>query len=93
MGGSKGRSLLRRSSPHIALDLPGPANPLADYYESLDLIGFEDEMEVCPAHEYRFSGMQRPVAQLVEHNRERSAEILRVLAAHRPDTVWTLPGT
>ena len=85
-----GDHVLPRISPHIALELPGPANPLADYYDSLDLIGFEDEMEVCPAHEYRFTGMQRRVAQLVEHNRERSAEVLRVVEAHRPDTVWDI---
>jgi glyoxylase-like metal-dependent hydrolase (beta-lactamase superfamily II) len=85
-----GDHVLPRISPHIALDLPWLANPLADYYESLELIGFEDEMEVCPAHEYRFSGMQRRVAQLVHHNRERSAEVLRVLEAHRPATVWDI---
>lgn len=85
-----GDHVLPRISPHIALELPGPANPLADYYESLDLIAFEDEMEVCPAHEYRFIGMQRRVAQLIDHNRERSAELLRVLEAHRPETVWDI---
>lgn len=85
-----GDHVLPRISPHIALELPGPANPLADYYESLDLIGFENEMEVCPAHEYRFRGMQRRVAQLVDHNRERSAEVLRVLEAHRPETIWDI---
>ena len=79
--------------PHIALELPGPANPLADYYDSLDLIGFEDAMEVCPAHEYRFRGMQRPVAQLIEHNRERSAEVLRVWEATGPRPSGTSPGT
>ena len=47
-------------------------------------------MEVCPAHEYRFAGMQRRVAQLIEHNRERSAEVLRVLEEHRPETVWDI---
>jgi glyoxylase-like metal-dependent hydrolase (beta-lactamase superfamily II) len=85
-----GDHVLPRISPHIALELPGPANPLADYYESLHLIGFEDQMEVCPAHEYRFSGMQRRVAQLIYHNRERSAEVLRVLEAYRPRTVFDI---
>ncbi len=45
-------------------------------------------MEVCPAHEYRFRGMQRRVAQLVEHNCEGSAEVLRALDGHRPETVY-----
>jgi len=85
-----GDHVLPRISPHIALELPGPANPLADYYKSLDLIAFEDAMEICPAHEYRFSGMQRRVAQLIEHNRERSAEVLRVMEVHRPQTVWDI---
>ncbi|WAH97578.1 MBL fold metallo-hydrolase [Arthrobacter sp. MMS18-M83] len=85
-----GDHVLPRISPQIALELPGPPNPLADYYDSLDLIAFEDEMEVCPAHEYRFSGMQRRVAELVKHNRERSAEVLRVLDRHRAETVWDI---
>jgi hypothetical protein len=83
-----GDHVLARISPHIALELPGPTNPFADYYHSLDRIEFEDDMEVCPAHEYRFIGMQRRVAQLVEHNRPRSAEVLKVIAEHRPETVW-----
>jgi glyoxylase-like metal-dependent hydrolase (beta-lactamase superfamily II) len=77
-------------SPHIALELPGPSNPLANYYEALDLIAFEDAMEVCPAHEYRFIGMQQRVAQLVNHNRERSLEVLRVVDKHRPAIVWDI---
>lgn len=85
-----GDHVLPRISPHIALELPGPSNPLADYYESRDLIAFEDAMEVCPAHEYRFRGMQRRVAQLIEHNRERSAELLRVLDRHRPESIWDI---
>ncbi|MBT2523350.1 MBL fold metallo-hydrolase [Arthrobacter sp. ISL-28] len=85
-----GDHVLPRISPHIALELPGLANPLADYYQSLDLIAFEDQMEVCPAHEYRFRGMQRRAAQLTVHNRDRSAEVLRVLDSHRPGTVWDI---
>ncbi|WP_235036201.1 MBL fold metallo-hydrolase [Arthrobacter sp. 18067] len=83
-----GDHVLPRISPHISLELPGPPNPLADYYKSLDLIAFEDEMEVCPAHEYRFIGMQRRAAQLIQHHRERSAEVLGVLNRNHPDTVW-----
>jgi hypothetical protein len=47
-------------------------------------------MEVCPAHEYHFIGLERRVAQLVDHNRQRSAEVLRVLDEHRPETVWDI---
>lgn len=83
-----GDHVLPRISPHIPFEVPGPNNPLADYYESLNLIGFEDEMEVCPAHEYRFIGMRRRVKQLQQHNRDRSEEVLQVLAAHNPSTIW-----
>jgi glyoxylase-like metal-dependent hydrolase (beta-lactamase superfamily II) len=85
-----GDHVLPRISPHIALEIPGPADPLQDYYNSLQRIAFEDVMEVCPAHEYRFIGMQRRVAQLLTHNRDRSAEVLRVLEAHSPETVWDI---
>lgn len=85
-----GDHVLPRISPHVALELSGPVNPLADYYASLELIAFEDEMEVCPAHEYRFKGMRRRVAQLVDHNRARSAEVLRVMEEYRPETVWDI---
>jgi glyoxylase-like metal-dependent hydrolase (beta-lactamase superfamily II) len=85
-----GDHVLPRISPHIAFEVPGPADPLQDYYQSLERIAFEDAMEVCPAHEYRFIGMQRRVAQLLAHNRDRSAEVLRVLEAHSPETVWDI---
>ena len=83
-----GDHVLPRISPHISLEMSGLDDPLQAYYDSLERIGFEDDMEVCPAHEYRFIGMRRRVAQLVEHNRARSAEVLRVIAEHAPATVW-----
>ncbi|MEV7663505.1 MBL fold metallo-hydrolase [Paenarthrobacter sp. NPDC089316] len=85
-----GDHVLPRISPHIPLEIPGPPNPLADYYDSLGLIAFEDEMEVCPAHEYRFIGMHRRVAQLIEHNQQRSAEVLRVVDKYGPRTIWDI---
>jgi glyoxylase-like metal-dependent hydrolase (beta-lactamase superfamily II) len=85
-----GDHVLPRITPNISLELPGLANPLQNYYTSLERIAFEDAMEVCPAHEYRFVGMQRRVAQLLKHNRDRSQEVLDVLSQSRPRTVWEL---
>lgn len=34
--------------------------------------------------------MRRRVAELVEHNRQLYAEILRVLETHRPETAWDI---
>lgn len=79
-----GDHVLPRISPNISYEVGGPPNPLQDYYESLSLKIFDDTMEVCPAHEYRFIGMRRRSAQLIEHNRTRSAEVLQVLADSGP---------
>lgn len=85
-----GDHVLPRISPHVSFEIPGPANPLADYYGSLTRIGSEDEMEVCPAHEYRFIGMHTRVNQLLRHNHDRSAEVLRVLHTQNPGTIWDI---
>ncbi len=85
-----GDHVLPRISPHISFEIPGPENPLADYYESLERIGFEDAMEVCPAHEYRFIGMRRRVNQLLEHNRSRSREVQAILRESQPRTIWDI---
>lgn len=83
-----GDHVLPRISPHIALTQPGPANPLRDYFDSLSLTEFDDDMEVCPAHEYRFIGMRRRVDELIAHNRQRSAEVLQVISRWTPTNVW-----
>lgn len=83
-----GDHVLPRISPHIAFESPGPANPLADYYRSLSRGDFDDDMEVMPAHEYRFIGMQRRMVELLKHNRARSAEVVRVLEECGPQSLW-----
>jgi glyoxylase-like metal-dependent hydrolase (beta-lactamase superfamily II) len=85
-----GDHVLPRITPNISFEVPGPVNPLADYYESLDLIGLDDEMEVCPAHEYRFSGMCRRVDGLLADNRARSAEVVRILAGGSAHSIWDI---
>lgn len=85
-----GDHVLPRITPNIALEREGSGNPLADYYRSLDVIALDDSTEVCPAHEYRFIGMNRRVAQLKEQNRERSAEVLKSYELHGGRTVWEI---
>jgi glyoxylase-like metal-dependent hydrolase (beta-lactamase superfamily II) len=85
-----GDHVLPRITPNISFEVPGPVNPLADYYESLDRIGFDDEMEVCPAHEYRFSGMRRRVDELLADNAARSAEVVRILAGGGAYSIWDI---
>ncbi|MCG2620889.1 MBL fold metallo-hydrolase [Arthrobacter sp. I2-34] len=84
-----GDHVLPRISPHISLEEGGLANPLDDYFDSLDILArYGNELEVCPAHEYRFRGIRDRVAFLAEHNRARSDEVRRVLESGQAGTVW-----
>ncbi|WAH96313.1 MBL fold metallo-hydrolase [Arthrobacter sp. MMS18-M83] len=85
-----GDHVLPRISPNVSLQLHGPANPLADYHSSLARLAHDDQMEVCPAHEYRFVGMRRRVDELMELSRRRSEEVLEVLGSGNVRTVWEL---
>lgn len=85
-----GDHVLPRISPNVSFHALGPANPLADYYQSLERIGFDDEMEVCPAHEYRFSGMRRRVNELLADGRGRSEEVLRIVADASAGSIWEI---
>lgn len=86
-----GDHVLPRISPHISLEEGGLANPLADYFDSLaTLAGFGNELEVCPAHEYRFAGIRDRVAVLAAHNRARSDEVRAALEAGNASSVWEL---
>lgn len=83
-----GDHVLPRISPHISLEHEGLSNPLADYFDSLTAIDLGDDVEVCPAHEYRFTGLSRRVAQLARHNQARSDEVRLVLQEQAPASVW-----
>ncbi|WP_142060190.1 MBL fold metallo-hydrolase [Pseudarthrobacter sp. B4EP4b] len=83
-----GDHVLPRISPHISLEPGQSANPLKDYFGSLDKITPYAAAEVLPGHEYRFRGLQHRTQQLHLHHEERAAEIQRVFDRHSPRTVW-----
>lgn len=83
-----GDHILPRITPHISLESFGAANPLADYYESLDRIDLPGDLEVLPGHEYRFSGLKERISQIKTHTDQRSAEVRGVLSGNAPRTVW-----
>jgi glyoxylase-like metal-dependent hydrolase (beta-lactamase superfamily II) len=85
-----GDHVLPRISPNVSFHALGPVNPLADYYQSLERIGFDDEMEACPAHEYRFRGMRRRVNELLADGRGRSEEVLRIVADASAGSIWEI---
>lgn len=86
-----GDHVLPRITPNVsayAHDLG--ADALGDYLSSLEKIAVYDAYEVCPAHEYRFVGLQERTMQIAEHHRRRSEEVREVLH-DRPDaTIWEI---
>ncbi|MDO5751810.1 MBL fold metallo-hydrolase [Arthrobacter sp.] len=83
-----GDHVLPRITPHISLETINQVDPLGDYLASLEAMGVGADMEVLPAHEYRFRGLPERVAELKEHTLTRSAEVLAVLESGTAETVW-----
>jgi glyoxylase-like metal-dependent hydrolase (beta-lactamase superfamily II) len=83
-----GDHVLPRITPHVSLEAHGRDNPVADYLASLERMAAAADMEVLPAHEYRFRGLPARVAELKKHTLERSREVEGLLAAGAARTVW-----
>jgi glyoxylase-like metal-dependent hydrolase (beta-lactamase superfamily II) len=85
-----GDHLLPRISPNVAMLPTSEGDPLGDYLASLSrTAGFAGD-EALPAHEYRFSGIDSRVVELIEHHDEREAEILRAVEALDEPTGWAV---
>jgi glyoxylase-like metal-dependent hydrolase (beta-lactamase superfamily II) len=75
--------------PEFAVGLhepaPGREDPLGGYLGSLDRLAALDPVEVLPAHEHRFTGLDARLDALRRHHRRRLAQVaaaLRVGAVH-----------
>jgi glyoxylase-like metal-dependent hydrolase (beta-lactamase superfamily II) len=80
--------VLPRITPNIAVHTQQPANPLADYLDSLGKVEHLECDEVLPGHEWRFAGLDERVAELREHHRLRLDEVSGVLADLGEATCW-----
>ncbi|MDJ0314332.1 MBL fold metallo-hydrolase [Arthrobacter sp. H35-D1] len=83
-----GDHVLPRITPHVSLETRNQADPLGDYLTSLAAMDVAADMEVLPAHEYRFRGLPERVVELRQHTLARSAEVLAVLESGTAETVW-----
>ena len=83
-----GDHVLPRITPHVSLETRDQVDPLGDYLASLEAMGVGADMEVLPAHEYRFRGLPERVVELRQHTLARSAEVLAVLESGTAETVW-----
>lgn len=74
-----GDHVLPRISPMVNV-LPGQlSDPLGDYLDSLHKLRGHDPTEVLPAHEYRFTGLDTRLDQLIAHHDERLEAITDVV--------------
>jgi glyoxylase-like metal-dependent hydrolase (beta-lactamase superfamily II) len=75
-----GDHVLPHITPSVGLHVRNPTNPLADYLDSLKLIGkFEAEL-VLPGHGEPFQGLPERTAALIAHHDGRLDEIVGILS-------------
>lgn len=82
-----GDHILPRISASVGFGGRRPADPLADHRRSLALCAALGDVEVGPAHEYRFADLPRRVEQLLRQHDERADEVETAYRGGRR-TVW-----
>lgn len=83
-----GDHVLPRISPHIGLDGDDEDDSLRQYLGSLRTLTRYAPSEVLPAHEYRFTGLDERVAELLAHHQVRLAEIEHAVTAEPGASTW-----
>jgi glyoxylase-like metal-dependent hydrolase (beta-lactamase superfamily II) len=74
-----GDHVLPRITPSVGLHVRSTGNPLADYLDSLKLIGKLEAELVMPGHGDPFQGLPERTAELLAHHQRRLDEILSLL--------------
>ncbi|TFV65689.1 UNVERIFIED_ORG: MBL fold metallo-hydrolase [Bacillus sp. AZ43] len=85
-----GDHVLPRISPNISTSPAGAADPLGDFLDSLAAVRDLDPVEVLPAHEWRFRGLDARVDALTAHHEQRLTELLAAVRRHPGSTPWDL---
>jgi glyoxylase-like metal-dependent hydrolase (beta-lactamase superfamily II) len=85
-----GDHVLPRITPNISVHSQQPENPLGDYLASLLRVRDLTADEVLPGHEYRFSGIDARVDQLIGHHEGRLTEVADALRVLPSATAWQL---
>lgn len=84
-----GDHVLPNITPHIALNRFGGPDPLGQYLSSLERLRDFGDVEVLPAHEYRFSGLQLRLDALRDDVEQRADEVRAVIDRDRQATPWS----
>jgi len=85
-----GDHVLPGITPNISSHPGQGPSMLARYLDSLRRIAGYDDHDALPAHQYRFRGIAARSDQLIEHHRQRCAEILAVVVEIGEPTMWQL---
>lgn len=86
-----GDHVLPTITPNIGLDSGSITHSLADYLGSLEKIGdLPEDIAVLPAHGFRFRGLRERKRELVDHHRERLAEIEARMEATDDHSVYSI---
>ena len=74
-----GDHVLPRITPSVGLHVQAASNPLADFLDSLKLIGRLEAELVLPGHGDPFNGLPERTAALIAHHQRRLDEIVGLL--------------
>ena len=76
-----GDHVLPTITPNISLNPLSSNNSLDDYLNSLNTVKQLEVSLVLPGHEQPFTGLQLRIEGLIQHHKQRNAEILKTLKA------------
>lgn len=88
-----GDHVLPGINPGIALGGKRSADPLGEYYASLDRLAPYADLEALPGHGYRFATLGGRCAQIRAHHEARTVQAAERLAAEPDLNVWDLAST
>jgi glyoxylase-like metal-dependent hydrolase (beta-lactamase superfamily II) len=84
-----GDHVLPRITPNIPFHPQAGMNPLGDFLDSLEKLRPYDAVEVLPAHEHRFVGLQSRLDGLEHHHQQRFLEATTAIA-EGVTTAWDI---
>lgn len=87
-----GDHILPNITTNIGLSLlfsQSSANPLDDYLDSLNQIKQLEVNLILPGHENRFSGLKRRIEKLIQHHKQRTAEVAKTIKTE-PKTAYQI---
>jgi glyoxylase-like metal-dependent hydrolase (beta-lactamase superfamily II) len=75
-----GDHVLPHITPSVGMHVQTPSNPLADYLDSLRLIGKLEAELVMPGHGEPFAGLPERTGELLAHHQRRLDEVVQLLS-------------